>query len=87
MEESITDAPEIYRRVRLGDYSCGQKSCSKGNVYVDDKPICDDDWDDTDASVVCKELGFNEGGYATKESYFGRVDLETQSGWDQVFPN
>jgi len=84
MEESNVDAPEISGRVRLGDYSCGQRACSKGNVYVDDKPVCDDDWDDTDANVVCKELGYNEGGYATKESYFGRVDLETQSGWDQV---
>merc|ERR1719474_843666 len=84
MEESHVYAPEIHGRVRLGDYSCGQRACSKGNVYVDDKPVCDDDWDDTDANVVCKELGYNEGGYATKESYFGRVDLETQSGWDQV---
>ena len=53
-------------------------------MYVDDKPVCDDDWDDTDAEVVCRELGFTSGGYATQESYFGKVDLEKQSGFDQV---
>jgi len=71
-------------RVRLGDYRCGKSKCHKGNVYVDDKPVCDDGWDDTDANVVCKELGFSSGGYSTKESYFGKVDLERQSGFDEV---
>merc|ERR1719435_525317 len=71
-------------RVRLGDYTCGKSKCHKGNVYVDDKPVCDDGWDDTDANVVCKELGFSSGGYSTKESYFGKVDLERQSGFDEV---
>ena len=70
--------------MRLGDYSCGKSKCHKGNVYVDDKPVCDDGWDDTDANVVCKELGFSSGGYSTKESYFGKVDLERQSGFDEV---
>jgi len=75
---------ERISRVRLGDWDCGKSKCHQGNVYVDDKPVCDDAWDDTDANVVCKELGFTSGGKATVESHFGKVDLETQSGFDEV---
>ena len=86
-DESSTPEPKTTGRVRLGDYhgaECDQTgTCKKGNVYVDDKPICDDDWDDDDATVVCKELGFN-GGYATTESKFGNVDLERQTCFDDV---
>merc|ERR1711970_138647 len=84
--EGSGDVGEVERisRVRLGDWDCGKSKCHKGNVYVDDKPVCDDGWDDTDANVVCKELGFTSGGYATVESHFGKVDLETQSGFDEV---
>merc|ERR1719153_1462285 len=83
-EGSGDEEVDTTSRVRLGDYRCGKSKCHKGNVYVDDKPVCDDGWDDTDANVVCKELGFSSGGYSTKESYFGKVDLERQSGFDEV---
>ena len=32
-------------------------------MFVDDEPVCDDGWDDTDVNVVCKELGFGTGGH------------------------
>ena len=69
------DKPEKSNRVRLGDYRCGHPTCKKGNVYVDDKAVCDDEWDDKDAEVVCKELGF-DGGTATTGSTYGYVYLD-----------
>ena len=32
--------------------------------------ICDDGWDDTDATVVCRELGYSHGN-ATRQAQFG----------------
>ena len=62
----------LTERVRLGDYRCGKSKCHKGNVYVDNKPVCDDGWDDTDANVVCKELGFSKAVEVTTSSNFGK---------------
>ena len=45
-----------------------------------DKPVCDDYWDDMDATVVCRMLGFNSG-IAFKGPAgggpFGKVNLKT----------
>ena len=34
--------------------------------------VCDDGWDDTDASVVCRQLGFGSSGTAIESAGFGQ---------------
>jgi len=46
---------------------------NEGNVMINGRPVCDDDWNDEAATVVCRMLGYLEG-EATYESEFGDVD-------------
>ena len=34
--------------------------------------VCDDGWDDTDAGVVCRQLGFGSSGISFGSAYFGQ---------------
>ena len=34
--------------------------------------VCDDRWDDTDASVVCRQLGFGSSGLSVYSASFGQ---------------
>ncbi|KAJ8312553.1 hypothetical protein KUTeg_009926 [Tegillarca granosa] len=43
------------------------KSCELGTWGT----ICDDSWDNDDATVVCKMLNFSDGGIAVRQSRFG----------------
>ena len=34
--------------------------------------VCDDEWDDTDSRVVCRQLGFSGANATRNKAYFGR---------------
>ena len=34
--------------------------------------VCDDGWNDTDAGVVCRQLGFGSSGTSYSSAYFGQ---------------
>jgi len=54
----------------------GGTTYNKGRVEVyyngEWGAICDNEWDDTDAGVVCRQLGYGSFGTATHSALFGR---------------
>merc|ERR1712112_687546 len=44
----------------------------EGNVFVNGEPVCDDSWDNADARVACRMLGYSNG-RAISNSRFGQI--------------
>merc|ERR1712121_532276 len=44
----------------------------EGNVFVNGEPVCDDSWEDVDARVDCRMLGYSNG-RPTHNSRFGNI--------------
>jgi len=82
LEDDLTTTPTVTTIGSTTDYNYhvelqGGDGVSTGNVFAVNSvgyfgPVCDDNWSDTEADTVCKQLGF-EGGTPHANSYFGSV--------------
>ena len=57
------------RLVGGNSYNEGRVEVSYNGVWG---TVCDDGWDDTDAGVVCRQLGFGSSGIAIGSAHFGQ---------------
>ena len=57
----------------VGDLCLVGGDSRSGNLYIRDKPVCDDYWDKLDAQVVCKGMGLGEVKRVTKSSEYDLI--------------
>ena len=58
--------------IRLADGKTWNEGRVEVNYYGEWGTVCDDEWDDIDASVVCRQLGFGVSGMAVYSASFGK---------------
>jgi len=66
----------MYAHIGVAIRLVGGSSYNEGRVEVNYNgewgTVCDDGWDDTDAGVACRQLGFGSSGTAIGSAHFGQ---------------
>merc|ERR1712098_358839 len=83
-EHTISDCPHLtYSNCDDGEAAgvqcvssaglVGGPTAHEGNVLINGRPVCDDYWDNNDATVVCRMLGYGSG-IAVQDADYGSVE-------------